>query len=459
MNKPVPAHYANKGDLTTGPVRGHLVRLSVPMIWGLLAIISFQLVDIYFISLLGTPQLIAIGFTFPVTMVLFSLTIAMGIATSSIVSRQIGSGDREQVTRLATHCLLIAGMAGILLALAGIALIDPVFRALGADEASLPMIHRFMAIWYAGSIFTTLPMVGNSILRSMGDTRSPALIMTLTALLNAALDPLLIFGLYGFPRLEIAGAAVSTVFSYMLATIASTYILYARRKVVSTRYFNFNAFGDSLKRFLVIALPVGLANIMQPVSNGILIGMLAGFGHEGVAAYGIVGRVEAFAFITIMALATGMAPIIGQNWGAGRIDRVRETLTNAFGFAILWSLGVAIILMLFDRAIIGLFTDDPAVARVATLYFWIVPITYMLGNLVQGWSSAFNAMGRPERSFLLITVRLFALMLPLAFLGSHLDGVRGIFLGIAAANLIAGAGAHFYSRRLVRGPDIITASD
>ncbi len=437
-------------DLTQGSVNGHLVRLSVPMVWGLLAMISFQLADMYFLSLLGTKPLAAVGFTLPATMVVLSLTIAMGISASSIVSRQIGGGNRDGVERLSTHALMIAGMAGIVVSVMGLFLIDPVFRAMGAEEDILPLIRDFMSVYYSGSVFLTLLMVGNAILRASGDSVAPALILVSCAVINVILDPLLIFGLFGLPRMEMKGAALANVLSCFIAMLGGLYIMACRNRVLVRHHLNFRQFRDSLKRFAIIAVPVGIANILQPLTNGAITGLLAKEGHETVAAYGIASRVEAFAFVIIMALAIGMGPVIGQNWGAGLYNRVNATLKSAFLFVTGWSLFVALILALLGHGIARLFTSEPEVLRYAVLYFWIVPVSYAFGNLVNGWGSAFNAMGLPRKAFMLIVVRLFALTLPFAWIGAWLWGAPGLFAGIAAANAASGLGSHIYGWRFCK---------
>ncbi len=452
-------HFALKGDLTQGSVGRLLVRLTIPMVWGLLAMISFQLADMYFIARLGTQPLIAIGFTFPVTMFVLSLTIAMGIATSSLVARTIGEGRRDEARRLATQALMIAAGTGAVLSVAGIATIGPVFGAMGAGPDTLPLIRHFMTVLYIGAAFQAVQTVGNFIMRAEGDARSPALILTVAALVNLVLDPALIFGLFGLPRLEIQGAALANVLSYMVATFVSLFILAARKRSVTLAYLNANGLGDTARRFSAIAIPVGIANVIQPVANAVITGLLASAGplsagpassHAAVAAFGIAARVEAFAFIIIMALASALGPIIGQNWGAKAFARVNATLKHAFAFAILWSLFVAVLLALFGRSIAGLFTTEPDVLHACLLYFWIVPASYAFGNLVNGWSSAFNAMGLPKNAFMLIVVRTLVLTLPLAWIGHRLAGTAGVFAGIALANVIAGAGGTLVCWRLAR---------
>ena len=138
------------------------------MVWGILAIISFQLVDIYYISLLGTDPLAAISFTFPVTMTVFSLIIGLGIGLSSVLARKIGGGDHHEVICIATHGIILAMLAGFLLSATGLALMDPLFRAMGADDVMMPMIRDYMTIWFAGCAFIAIPITGNSAMRATG---------------------------------------------------------------------------------------------------------------------------------------------------------------------------------------------------------------------------------------------------------------------------------------------------
>lgn len=444
------ARYAHRGNLTDGPLTGHLIRMAAPMTWGIFAIISFQLVDLFFIAMLGTETLAAVSFTAPVCMAIFNIILGLAIGTASVLSRRIGAGDHDAVVRLTTHALALGLITGILLAVLGYLFSDPLFRAMGATDEMMPLIREFIHTWFAGAVFITLPIIGNAALRAGGNAMFPAMVMTFAALANAALCPVMIFGLLGFPAMGVKGAALATVCANAGAMVAGLYMLGIRMKMIALRRFEAHLLWDSWKQLLAVGLPAGLTNVITPVTNGVIIALLAHYGAEAVAAFGIVSRVEAFAFIVVMGLAGGMAPIIGQNWGARRFDRVEETLRKAFAFNVIWSLFVAAILMLAGEPIAALFSDNPAVTAVVALYFLIVPLTYATGNLVPGWASAFNAMGAPERAALMILLKHILVMVPAAFIGGHLAGAAGIFAAIAATNLVVGAGLHVYGWRACR---------
>lgn len=441
-----------KGDLTQGNLTRHLIRLSLPMTWGIGVIISFQLVDMYFISQLpGTHDLAAISFTFPITFAIFSITIGFSIAMSSVISRLIGAGDDETVRQVVTHGLMMVLGVSSLLNLSIYLLQNTIFSAMGAEGEMLESIRSYMNLWFLGAICVSVPMTGNAAIRAGGDAVTPATVMTMAALMNVILDPIMIFGHFGFPRMELEGAALATVISNIFAMLLGFYILAFRKKLICTvTALHLEKFWSSVKRLLFITIPVSIANVIQPIVSALIVSLLATHGHEAVAAFGIVNRIESFAFIILMGLAVGMAPIIGQNFGAGKFDRIRETLKKAIGFSMVWSFFVAIALGILGKQIAGLFEQDPKIIEYAGLFFWIVPITYIFSNLIRGWASAFNAMGKPHRSFMMVIVELVVLMIPAIYLGNHFGGVKGIFIAVASVNVLAGTIFHLWSWRTCR---------
>ncbi|MCK5179038.1 MAG: polysaccharide biosynthesis C-terminal domain-containing protein, partial [Candidatus Omnitrophica bacterium] len=219
-----------KNHLTQGPVTKKLIALTIPMIFAMLSMVVFNLVDTFFVSRLGTKELAAMGFTFPVVMFIANIAMGFGVATSSLVSMAIGRGDDHQVRRLTTDSLIISFFVVLIFSILGFLSMDWMFRLLGADGETLPLVKQYMRIWYMGSVFVVIPMIGNSAIRACGDTFFPSLTMTISMVINAILDPLLIFGLWGFPRLELEGAAIATVIARAVALVFSFLILHFKKK-------------------------------------------------------------------------------------------------------------------------------------------------------------------------------------------------------------------------------------
>lgn len=439
--------YKNKGNLIEGPVRDHLVRLSLPMVWALLAVISVQLVDTFFIAMLGIHELAGISFTFPVTMLISHLVFGLNVAMSSVVSRLIGEKRIDDAKRVTLHGVALAFTVSSIIALISYCLLDTVFYALGADENTMPVVRDYMPVWLIGSALLAIPVNGNSAVRATGDTYLPSLVMISIAFINLVLAPVMIFGLLGFPRLEVFGAALATLVSYMCGTVFGLYVLVVKKNFIPHDGLHLDKFKDSLKRLAVIAIPAGITNIIGPATSAIVVAILAMQGQAAVAAFGVVTRVEAFSLIFVIALALGMAPIVGQNWGAGLYGRVHEAIKLAIIFNFIWSFLMAVLFGLFAQEIGIMFSDDHEVIAYVTLFFWMVPVTYGFGNLVFGWSSAFNAMGEPQRAFYMIATKSLILTIPAVYIGSHFYGVPGVFMALALVNVISGVYFHASSWR------------
>jgi len=165
---------ADKAHLTGGPVVRTLLRLTWPMVAGIIGMVLFNLVDTFYVGRLGTLELAALSYTFPVVLVVASLAMGLGIGTAAVLSRAIGEGDHHKVQRFATDGLLLSALIVTSVAVAGVVTIEPLFRQLGADEAIIPLVKQYMRIWYVGVPFVIIPMVGNNAIRATGDTKTPA---------------------------------------------------------------------------------------------------------------------------------------------------------------------------------------------------------------------------------------------------------------------------------------------
>ena len=220
-------------QLIEGPVGKTLIRLTLPMMIGIVGMVAFNLVDTFFVGRLGTLELAAMSFTFPVVLVVSSLARGLGVGTSAVISRIIGEGDQQKVRRITTDALLLSLIIVIAFVIAGLFTIEPLFRLLGADDSILPLIKQYMSIWYLGMPFVVIPMVGNNAIRATGDTKTPSLIMVGAILVNLVLDPLFIFGPGPFPRWELAGAAFATATARAAAMVISLLVLGRREKMIT----------------------------------------------------------------------------------------------------------------------------------------------------------------------------------------------------------------------------------
>ncbi|HDU8492744.1 TPA: MATE family efflux transporter [Aeromonas hydrophila] len=433
-------------SLLTAPMTSVLLRMTGPMILGIVAILAFNLVDTFFIGMLGTQALAAISFTFPVTFVVTSLAMGLGAGLSAVMGHALGQGKHDEAARITTDNLFLAVLLVALIALAGALTIHPLFRLLGASDELIALIYDYMLIWYLTVPMLVLPMVGNAAIRATGDTKTPSLVMTVAGLVNGVLDPLLIFGIGPFPAWGIRGAAIATSLSWLMAMLVSFYILRHREGLLCWRLSPRPQLLAHWRALLYVAVPASFTNMLNPLANAVLMTIFAGLGTEVVAAYGAASRVEALLLIVMMALSSVLAPFISQNCGAGNPARAKAALQFCMRFALLFQLAVYALTWLLAPFIAELFSDHPQVVRLIVLYLHLVPIGYGFQGMVMLLASALNGVRASSVSFLFNGLRLFVFLLPGAWLGAKLGGEQGIYLGILVANLAAGTLAWWYAR-------------
>ncbi|HAT2490204.1 TPA: MATE family efflux transporter [Aeromonas hydrophila] len=432
--------------LLTAPMTSVLLHMTGPMILGIVAILAFNLVDTFFIGMLGTQALAAISFTFPVTFVVTSLAMGLGAGLSAVMGHALGQGKHDEAARITTDNLFLAVLLVALIALAGALTIHPLFRLLGASDELIALIYDYMLIWYLTVPMLVLPMVGNAAIRATGDTKTPSLVMTVAGLVNGVLDPLLIFGIGPFPAWGIRGAAIATSLSWLMAMLVSLYILRHREGLLRWRLSPRPQLLAHWRALLHVAVPASFTNMLNPLANAVLMTIFAGLGTEVVAAYGAASRVEALLLIVMMALSSVLAPFISQNCGAGNPARAKAALQFCMRFALLFQLAVYALTWLLAPFIAELFSSHPQVVHLIVLYLHLVPIGYGFQGMVMLLASALNGVRASSVSFLFNGLRLFVFLLPGAWLGAKLGGEQGIYLGILVANLAAGTLAWWYAR-------------
>jgi putative MATE family efflux protein len=425
----------SRHNLVDGEISKTLISMTMPVILGMLMLFSFNLVDTFFISRLGTEPLSAISFTFPLTFSILSLAIGLGIGTSAVVAKYLGRGEHEKAKQASTVTSYTSMGITLIVALVAYLLMDQTFLLLGADQSLLPQIREYMSIWLPTSILLVGIMTANSILRACGDTRTPSIVMAAAGLINAILDPILIFGLGPFPAMGIQGAALATAISWAIGFVYIFYSLY-RHELIFTGLPSSQVFRSSSREMLRIGIPASGANMLTPVAAGIMTAIAATYGPETVAAFGVGSRLESIALLLVLALSTTLPPFISQNFGAGRIERIRDAYRMTLKFVLLWQMLIYLLMASTSTLIARVFTQNEVVIEAISLYIWILPLSYGLQGVIILTNSALNALHKPMLALYLSIARFFVFYIPLAWLGSYYFGLIGFFAGASLGSLL-----------------------
>jgi|TARA_R100000687_G_scaffold7370_7_gene7084 putative MATE family efflux protein len=435
---------SGRRDLLNSPIGNTLKSMTLPMLVGMVMMMSFGLVDTYFIGLLGTDELAAISFTFPVTFTLISLHIGLGIGTSAVIGRFLGNNSHSEAQLSGTGALMLAFVLAAVLAFVGVITIDPIFTLLGANERLLSYIHEYMVVWYAAGVFLAMPMVGNSILRASGDTKTPSYVMAGGGLINVILDPILIFGWGPIPAMGMQGAALATLIAWALGLLYILYLLAYKRGLILPRLLSMSELKRSSGGILKIGLPAAGANMLTPIAGGILTAVVAGYGPGAVAAWGVGGRLESIASIVILALSMSLPPFISQNFGANNLSRVSKAYQLCVRFVVIWQLLVFGAFYVLSGVLARTFSTEPEVIGLIQTYLMIVPLGYGVQGIVILTNSSFNAMHLPMSALLMSVLRLFVFFVPISYLGSYLFDLKGMFWAGIVANMLTAAVAYIW---------------
>ncbi len=432
-------------DLTVGSLWTAIAVLTLPMIIGIMATMSVSIVDTFFVGKLGTDELAALSFTFPITITIASLAIGLGAGAAAVVSKAIGAKNDKEAKRLSTDSLIIATLIVVIISIIGLLTIEPLFMLLGAKGDVLSMIERYMWIWYFSMPFLVIPMVANAIIRAVGDAVWPSIIMIGAAVINIITTPILVFGWGPIPAFNIEGAAYGTLIARVFSLLLALYVAYYREKMIVLFVPALSEIVQSCKKVLKVGIPAGVGSAVNPFGVTIVTSVIATFGAETVAAFGVATRIETFACIPMFALSASIAPIVGQNWGANKKSRVLKAVKYCYVMCCVWSAFILTLLYFLAEPISQALSSDAAIAKESSSYLGIATIGLWGYGIVIVSAAAFNALGRPMSSLGYYLLRTALLYVPLSVIAGMYFDIKMVYYAIAVANALSGLTVGWYT--------------
>ncbi|MEO0486121.1 MAG: MATE family efflux transporter [Pseudomonadota bacterium] len=433
--------------LTEGPVWRALAAMSAPMALGILAVLSVGIADAYFLGQLGGDALAAVGYIYPVTTAITSLAIGLSAGANATVSQAIGGEATEgAVHRLGLHALGLGVALSVVVAGLFCVAYPLIFSLMGASEAVASEIALYAPLWALSFPFLVLMMVTNALFRAHGSAAFASIFMIVAAVINLALNPLLIFGAAGIEGMGTAGAAAATAVGRIVAALAALYIA-LRLGYLRWCTNLFAEFRDSFRSIMSVGGPAAFSNAINPAGMALVTAAVATLGDAAVAGFGAASRVQSVAIVVLLALSAGIGPVVGQNWGAGLRDRARAAVVQAWAFSALYGVAVALALTVFAGPIATLIASEGEAADFTADYLRVVGWSLFGYGVLVTANAAMNARSKAVYSMSLSLGRIFLVYLPGAWVGVMLFGYSGILAAAVAANLAAVAGAAFFVDR------------
>lgn len=435
------------GGFTRGNLFRHVSVMSFTSSIGLMAIFAVDLIDVVFISMLGHEDLAAAaGYASTVMFFASAMNIGLSIAAGALVARAEGRGDRAQARDYATSTAGIAVVAGMLLPLLTLPFIDHLLGLVGASGPAADKAAGYLWIILPTTALSGLSMVAVAVLRAYGDARAAMYPALLGAAVNLLLDPVLIFTF----EMGIEGAATATVAARVATVMVAFGLAMARFRAFARP--RLQCIARDYRDAMGIAVPAVLGTVATPMGTAIVMREMAKYGTDAVAAMAVINRMVPVVFAVVLSMSGAIGPIFGQNFGAGRMDRVQETFLEGLKFLGLYVLAMSALLYLLRAPIADVFGAEGQMRTL--LYLFLGPVA--LGSFFNGAifvaNATFNNLGRPGYSTWVSWARHTAGTLPFVLGFGAIWGAPGVLIGQAVGGAVFAGIAVWLTVRVIEAP-------
>ena len=414
---------------TQGSIPRHLIIMTSSTALGLLTIFFSELVDIYFLGLIGEAEITALGFAGPIIFFSLSLNIGLSIACSSLVSVALGTGNSASSRETVTHSLVSALIIATPLAVILWFYLPTLLSLMGASGQALRLANTYTSIVIIGMPLLAMAMSMGSVMRAKGDAKNSMLIYIIAGLSNIVLDPILIFGL----DLGVTGAALATLISRIIMLAMAYHIVVNRNQLLGA--FNFQRYRQEVSSYAKIAFPAILTNLSTPLSMAYITYAMSQFGDSAVAGVAIINKIQPVAFVGLFALSSVIGPIAGQNFGAKKFDRVSTTLFESIRFTLIYCAVVSATLWLSQGWFVPLFGGSAAANELVYLFCSGLSLIFVFNGITFLTNALFNNLGVAYYATLINLVKATLGTIPFVIVGANIAGVEGVLWGLFAGSV------------------------
>ncbi len=417
----------------TGSTMRHVLVMSATGTVGLMAVFAVDVLNLFYIGLLGEKELAAaIGYAGTILFFYTSMAIGLSIAATAMVARALGQGERAHARKVAGAALLVSGLALALVALLTLPFFPAILQALGAQGETARLALRFMYM-----VLPSIPLVGlgmtcSGLLRALGDARAAMYVTLGAGFLTAILDPLFIFGL----GLGLDGAAYSTVLARLGLVGIGGYSLLRVHHMLA--WPSMALVRSEYRTYLGIGIPAILTQIATPVGNTFVTAAIARYGDDAVAGWAVIVRLIPLAFCALFALSGAVGPILGQNFGAKRYDRLHSTMRDSLTVTVVYVLLVWLVLALSSSAIADAFGAQGLGHDLIVFFCVFVSASFVFNGLVFVANAAFNNLGFAFYSTMINWGRSTLGVIPFVWAGGHWYGAHGVLAGYGLGVVLFG---------------------
>ncbi len=449
LNDVIEAVSGTEQDFTEGKLSRAILLLSVPAVLEMIMESVFVIIDIYFVSKLGSDAVATVGLTESLIFIVYSIAVGLATATTSMVSRRVGEKNPEKASRTAFQAILTGIVVSVIIAVPGAVYSGKLLSMMGASSEIIEHMSGYATIMLGGNITIMLLFIINAVFRSAGDPAIAMRVLWIANILNIILDPCLIFGLGPFPQLGVTGAAIATTSGRAIAVLYQFYILFfgktrirmaARHLVISFRL---------IARLVRLSIGTIGQNLIGTLSWIGLVRIISVFGSDIVAGYTIGIRIITFVMLPSWGISNAASTLVGQNLGAGKPGRAeRSAMVTGWINMILLGM-IELVLVSFPRPFIEFFISDPVVLEAGIKCLRIVSIGFIAYGFGAVLVSSFNGAGDTITPLKINFVAFWLIEIPLAWILAIKGGMNeeGVFISIVIAESLMTLTAWLIFRR------------
>jgi len=425
-----------QAKFTQGSILRHVCVMTFASTAGMFSLFFVDLMDMYWLSLLGEVELIAaMGYASSILFVTLSLSIGLSIATAALVSKSVGEGKQSYTKTLIGNLLLAIFAITLPVALLVITVLEPVLTWLGAKGDTLDFAMRYLLVVLPSMPLLALAMAGNGVSRAVGSARYAMSITFIGSGVNAIFDPLFIFGLgWG-----VEGAAVATALSRIAMVGFMLWVLIVKLDMISM--LKLSRLQEDLSRYASIAIPAMLTNLSSPIAVIYVTATMAQFSDAAVAGNAIITRIQPLAFAGLFALSGAVGPIVGQNLGAGYMARIWETLRQTLKFIFIYCVVACGLLAVLSEPLVWAFNAQGETADLIRWFCWGLSVVFVFNGITFCTNAFFNNLNAAKLATILNFAKATVFTMPFVYVGAQWWGQIGVLVGlILGAALVAALG-------------------
>lgn len=444
-----------ENKMAVRPVFPLLMSMAIPPMISMLIQSLYNIVDSMFVAKIGEDALTAVSLAFPVQTLIVACSVGIGVGVNSYISRSLGREDQEGADSAVAHGLLMAAFVAVLFIIAGQFLLEPFFRLFSDDPAILADAITYTNICLTFCAGSFIHICIEKVFQSTGSMIFPMLLQALGAITNIILDPIMIFGLFGFPAMGVKGAAVATVIGQHTAMLASLLVFLLGKFAVRLDLRNFHFSWKMIRDIASIAIPNSCMNALGSVLVMGLNSILIGFSNTAVSLFGIYYKLQTFVFMPASGLTQGAMPIMGFSYGAGNGKRLQHTLSISLRVCFVIMAVGCVLFMAAPEWLLGLFDASEEMLAIGVPALRIISVSFLPATIGFILPTMFQAMGQGGYSLAVFLLRQLVITLLAAAILSGPFGLTGIWASFILAESVAAGAAFLFYEKLRRTDPVL----